>query len=74
MKERERRVAAEGGSLGAYDGLYQGEATAASRQWWRWHDRCSVQAVQYVEGIIRDAAFFLQEIQRYKNSLASWLQ
>lgn len=57
-RERERRAAAEGGSLGAYDGLYLGEATAASRQWWKWHGTSSVQAVQYVEGIIRDAAFF----------------
>lgn len=31
-----------------------------------------VSAVHYVEGVIRDAAFFLQEIQRYNNSLARW--
>lgn len=58
MKERERRVAAEGGSLGAYDGLYQGEATAASRQWWRWHDTCSVHCPIHGGSNIRDAAFF----------------
>lgn len=33
-----------------------------------------VSTVQYMEGVIRDAAFFLHEIQRYNNSLASWLQ